>query len=203
MKETETAAQVERIREKVQSLALYDRANQIFGAGGRHGHGHRQRPCLGPPELERLEERFGVTLPDELRQFLTSVHGGGAGPGYGFFLHADAQRLPRRARPFPFDEEAARSIIERRLAGTERWAVLEMAEDDDEDDDDYWPPGPGFLPIAHHGCGVFDVIVVVGQQRGRIWCCDTRWFPRFGGDGQQFSFLAWYEDWLDSSLGSL
>jgi hypothetical protein len=79
---------------------------------------------------------------------------------------------------------------------------VELPDDDDEDDDEDWPPGPGFLPIAHHGCGVFDVIVVTGEQRGLIWWCDMQWGPVYDPSGRQLSFLDWYERWLDESIAT-
>lgn len=60
--------------------------------------------------------------------------------------------------------------------------------------------GAGLLPIAHHGCGVFEVIVVAGEQRGRVWWCDMRWAPHHDEQGKQLGFLDWYERWLDAEL---
>jgi hypothetical protein len=185
---------LEAIRQNLQRLASLDRACRVFGAGGEHGHGYRQLPALTAAGLTRLEQTLGVAVPDELGSFLTTVHGGGAGPGYGFEVECDGRPRPKRALPFPFDESAARASI----AGGS--AALEIP---DEDEDDDWPPGPGFVPIAHHGCGVFDVIVVTGDQRGLIWWCDMRWAPWFDSAGRQLTFLDWYERWLDRSLASL
>jgi len=155
---------------------------------------YKQAPPLSLTDLSKLEANFGVTLPGELRIFLTHVQSGGAGPGDGLFVCADREPLPRRSRPFPFDDRVAQQISRARLDGTDPWACAELP---DEEEDDAWPPGPGFVPIAHHGCGVCDVIVTVGDQRGFIWCCDMNWCPCFNADGKGLGFLDWYEDWLD------
>lgn len=47
---------------------------------------------------------------------------------------------------------------------------------------------------------MFDVVVVTGEQRGKMWWCDMAWAPHFR-KGRQVEFLEWYEDWLDHSLG--
>src|SRR5688572_3712164 len=101
----------ERIRAKLDELRRRDRRYVVFGACAPHGHEYRCKPVLADREVRELERGFGIELPVELRTFLTTVHGGGAGPAYGFFLAADAVPRPRRARPFPFDTAAARDVI--------------------------------------------------------------------------------------------
>jgi len=183
------------IRQKLDRLAEADRELLVFGAGGVHGHRYERRPCWDPPRLARLEEHLGVTLPGELAAFLREVHGGGVGPGYGFLVEEPSQPTRKVARPFPYDAGDAERLRIRRQ--TERFAGLELVEDDA--DDEAWPPGPGFIPLAHHGCGMFDVIVVTGEQRGRIWFCDMAWIPRASAHGTQ-GLLEWYEAWLDDAL---
>jgi hypothetical protein len=129
------------------------------------------------------------------------VHGGGAGPGYGFLLTPDPAPRVRRSRPFPFGTSAAREVIAHRLGGEARSDTLEAPDDETKDGD--WPPGPGFIPLAHQGCGVFDVLVVTGEQRGFMWWYDNAWGPCYGRDGSQWTFLDWYESWLDNGLRGL
>jgi hypothetical protein len=197
------STRLDRIREQLDDLSRRDHAHTLFGAAAPHGHGYRRQPVLGAAGVRELEAGFGVELPGELRAFLTNVHGGGAGPGYGLVVEPDRVRRPRRARPFPFDEAVARAVITQRLAGGSTRGKTVAAPDDEDDDDDDWPPGPGFIPIAHHGCGVFDVLVVAGQQRGYVWWCDMSWAPSYDGDGRPMGFLDWYESWLDSGLRPL
>ena len=138
----------------------------MFGARrvGQYGHEYRERPVLDDAGLARLEQECGVRLPDELRAFLQTVHGGGAGPGYGFHVRGEPAKA---ARPFPYARGDFEALISRRRE--DRYASLSMTGEDDDDD---WPPGPGFVSISEHGCGVTDVIVVTGEFAGSIWCCD-------------------------------
>jgi hypothetical protein len=68
-----------------------------------------------------------------------------------------------------------------------------------DEDDDGWPPGAGFVELASLGCGVTDVVVVTGELRGTVWCCDMAWRV-YATDDRPWSFLDWYEAWLDRHL---
>src|SRR4051812_37233441 len=95
------------------------------------------KPALREPEILALEASFGVALPLELRAFLGTVHGGGAGPGYGLHVEADEVSRPRRAREFPFDDAVADEAIAERMRGGR--LHLEGIESPGNDDD--YPPG--------------------------------------------------------------
>lgn len=196
--------QVGTIRSKLAELERRDSARRIFGSKLPDGHGYIRRPCLTTNRIEEMERRFGVELPTELRVLLSQVAGGGAGPGYGLSVTADRSTPARRAKPFPFSDEDAARVIAARRSRSDPWSALELptADEDDAEDDD-WPPGPGFIPLAHHGCGITSVVVVSGVQRGLVWCCDMSWCPEFDSEGRQLGVLAWYEDWLNRSLEEL
>ena len=202
----EAIAAIDRIKSKLNALLRHKRRRwifwDIFGATAPHGHRYKREPVLSSEALNKLEQNFGVSLPEELKLFLTHIHGGGLGPGYGFYIYPDPKPLTRRRRPFPFNSAMAAQVIEARTSGTEHWATLEMPDDSDDDDDDDYPAGAGFIPLTHHGCGVFDVLVTVGEQRGLVWCCDMNWFPIISREGKSMGLLAWYEDWLDRCLGN-
>jgi SMI1 / KNR4 family (SUKH-1) len=182
------------IREKLDRLRSADAKHQVFGARrvGDHGHAYRECPVLDASAVARLEADCGATLPDEVRAFLTKVHGGGPGPGYGLDVWGEP---PKASRPFPFTRADFDALVARWAAG-ER-ANLPMT--DDEDPDSCWPPGTGFLPIAHLGCGVYDAVAVNGELAGTIWCCDMAWRPHVT-EGRPSTFLDWYEAWLDRNL---
>jgi hypothetical protein len=184
------------IRNKLLSLRAIDTKLRVPGAGGEHGHCYREDPVLDDVGLCRIERAYGVSFPDEIRAFLTQVHGGGAGPGYGLRIPIPAVPQLRTTRPFPHDNHAAESILSRRK--TVRFSMLPLVEGEGEDDR-AWPQGPGFIPIAHHGCGMFSVLIVTGEQRGKVWFCDMGWIPEHSST-KQFGFLDWYEDWLDRHL---
>lgn len=170
----------------------------MFGAGGPHGHGYRERPCWSADRRSTVEAAYGVEFPAELVAFLCELHGGGPGPGYGFLVEEPSSPTSRAAAAFPYDaSDAARLLARRRI---EPYAGLPAVEDAEDAED--WPPGPGFVALAHHGCGMFDVIVTSGEQRGRIWFFDMLWFPRWSPQGTPTLF-EWYEAWLDSALDEL
>lgn len=179
-----------RLRADLDRLVVLDADHRVFGVAGVHGHGYRRAPTRDDASLD---QEFGALLPPELRAFLSQVHGGGAGPGYGLDVWAE----PRASSPFPYGTTQARTLIER--SANERRPSLPLLDDDD---DDCWPPGPGFVAVAHHGCGVYDVVVVTGEQRGFMWCCDMAWRPYRSGD-RQLGFFDWYEQWLARALAQV
>jgi hypothetical protein len=190
---------LDRIETKLNALSALDRGHSLFGSAGHFGHRYLKRSVLLEDAIKSLETKLGVTLPEEVNLFLGKVHAGGPGPGYGFVLVADTQPLKRRAALFPFNTSEAHDLIKKHLADpASPWALLPAQEGDGEDDD--WPPGPGFVPLAHLGCGIFDVLVLTGEQRGFIWRYDSAWLPLHHATGEQYSFLDWYEHWLDESL---
>jgi hypothetical protein len=142
------------------------------------------RPPLDAAGLARIEQLHATTLPDELAAFVTTIHGGGPGPGHEGIFIPEGPRT-RTAQPFLYGTADVERLIARGGRGSN--PSLPLPETYDEGD---WPPGPGFLELAHHGCGVFDVIVVTGEQRGQMWSCDMAWRPLYCG------FLDWYENWL-------
>jgi hypothetical protein len=182
------------LRSKLDRLRANDKNRRVHGARrvGPHGHDYQERPVLDDEGIARLQAKYGAPLPDELVEFLRGVHGGGAGPGYGFELWGEPARA---ARPFPYSSEDAATLMAR--SRDDRYASLPLT--DEGDSDDSWPPGFGFLTIAHQGCGAFDVIVVTGELRGTVWCCDMAWRPYTAGD-RLAGFLDWYESWLDRNL---
>jgi SMI1 / KNR4 family (SUKH-1) len=148
------------IREKLERLKVMYNWRRFLGAG------YREVPPLDDAAVARLEQGYGIILPDELRAFLQQVHGGGPGPGYGLRIHTPLVPQLRAARPFPCDNAAAYGILVRRRQ--ERYALLPLLVEELGDDHD-WPHGSGFIPLVHHGCGMFSVLVVTGEQRGRVW----------------------------------
>jgi hypothetical protein len=182
------------IRAKLDELKRADAGFRVFGAAT---HRYIETPAIREADVRAWEIAHGIVLPEELRTFVQDVHAGGPGPGYGFFgLSGSPTKL---VKPFSFTSADARAIIERRTQ--DRYALLAMPEEDDEDAD--WPPGYGFLELAHQGCGMFDLLVVNGEQRGTVWWTDwgyAPWYRTVTGRAHQFGFLDWYEDWLERGL---
>jgi hypothetical protein len=87
-----------RILAGVERLRQLDPPFATFGASAHH---FRFGPTLSPEELGQLEDRYGVRLPEEYRQFLLHIVNGGGGPGYGLsrFGWLDSPDDVREAKP--------------------------------------------------------------------------------------------------------
>jgi hypothetical protein len=181
------------IREKLDRLRNADPARRVHGAYPGHGHDYVEKPPLTADGLALFETEHRVTLPEDLRAFLQTVHGGGPGPGYGFQLWGNPHKL---GQPFPYTPADFAALLE--LKRTNRYATLPDNAEDLPGDDDY-PPGNGFLQLSHQGCGVFDVLIVTGPLRGSVWFYDRAWGPCTFGTSLP-TFLDWYETWLDQNL---
>jgi hypothetical protein len=181
------------IREKLDRLRASDPERRVHGAHPAQGHDYAEKPKLSERALASLESQHGVALPEDVRAFLRTVHGGGPGPGYGFALSGNAAKA---AQPFAYTLDDVSALLE--LKKNNRWATLPDLSEEIAGDDDY-PPGHGFLQLSHQGCGVFDVLIVTGPLRGSVWYYDNAWGP-CSFDGSLPSFLDWYERWLDQNL---
>jgi len=180
---------------------------EIFGA---QGHQYRRR-SVGVAEIAALESRFDFTVPSELVGLWTVI-GAGAGPYYGLFgpkemaveLDDWADRGASVGRTLDLRADFPLAPLPQ---GEERVQVVEG-------------PSPGAIPIAHHGCTYWSVLVVAGDQRGRVWDlanyegAEFQWAVAMRPIGSIFpneelppfveppTLLEWYEGWLDASLAS-
>ena len=168
---------MERIKIKLNRLRKLDDKCELFGA---KKHQYRLQPCLTEATIASFELRYEITLPVEYREFLLLVSGGGAGPYYGLeplpTEHADW--MDEIKTPFDYSSQQA----------------LEMIRSGE-----YVEDGPEFgcLMASEVGCGGYNLLVISGEQSGRMWFTGDRAGPISDKDGQQVGFLAWYEEWLD------
>ena len=62
----------------------------------------------------------------------------------------------------------------------------------------------GILPIQTEGCTYYSYIVLNGEQYGKIWSVDSNEFDTLpAGLVTEFSFLDWFESWIDRSISKL
>ena len=167
---------------------------------------------LGPPatpdRVAGFEALHGVTLPEELRRFVLEV-------GDGIRVDDEPQLYAldeittatgdevRPAAPFPYGAADADAILAAIAAagpggplGSRRVMDLQRAGDPD-----------GCLVVASNGGNDFSVIVVTGDQRGRMWrtgeldAPETRALYQPGADDAPLGFLDWLVPWASCFLG--
>lgn len=200
MATTPLDAQLGRVREKLHDARERDPRCKRSGSAK---HGYQLGPPLPIGRIIAFESDIGVVLPKDFRRFVVEVGNGGAGPAYGWprFEPAGAVfRQPAWQTPFRAPSE----------------------EDDRVDE-----PG-GSIQLSDHGCGVFDLLVVNGAERGNVWFSDdagvllplpgrdsdsSRGLPadasasvvwrrrlREPANTSRISFIDYYESWLDEVL---
>jgi hypothetical protein len=140
----------------------------------------RLEPPLCDEEVAAFEARHGVVLPVEYRYFITRCGNGGAGPWYGL--------LPLAKWAYGVDD---REITESYLATPSHFGTAA--------DDSSRPYRQGTIALAEEGCGFLSVLVVSGVSSGRVVGTDGGFTAPFYYAAP--NFLAWYESWLDATIG--
>jgi hypothetical protein len=210
------------LKKKFTQLAILDATFQVFGS---ESHQYQLNPCLRDADIQAFEEKHQITLPSEYRQFLLEVGNGGAGPGYGLYSIpglASAKEITATSHPLNLE------ILAQPFLLTEAWNDLDLIIKN--------PAGmvvnnqayldkkfiQGTLTMANYGCGMYALLVITGEQQGKIWIDDrtneSGIYPASGNfchyfhdadheefqpdsdDEQPLSFYDWYEDWLNRSL---
>ncbi|MBB5808509.1 hypothetical protein F4560_008277 [Saccharothrix ecbatanensis] len=207
------------VRERVEALARRDKADVLFGYGGR-GHGHRLRldAPLSEEQLDEAEARLRVTLPADYRSFLLQVGAGGAGPFYGIGslvrqddgwswngpgLESDLGRLHL---PFAGEDVITEALAEhdgrepvlRDFPGIEEFSRAFKAWDG-EGEVLFRRMATGAVRLSHFGCGAYYWLVVSGSERGHLWVenrpVDLGFTPLTRPE-PRVTFTRWYLDWL-------
>lgn len=148
-------------------------------------HRYRLAPPLAEVDLLGLERRLGFLMPSEYRAFVVRLCNGPIGPGYGL-------------EPLPAD--AAVEELAQVCPLTDADAPIAQMQSADLD----WPALPGSLPgtlyLVNTGGGGAALLVLTGQQRGKVWASGDEFTGPAGdlGDYTPQGFFAWYEDWLGS-----
>jgi hypothetical protein len=144
--------------------------------------GVRLNSVISEAAIFEVEERAGVLLPTDYREFLLYVGNGGDGPpAYGLCslnkLPPDyTMTLPDCSKPFPFTQAWV-------------WETGETSAEGGQDD-----ARQGILILGTDGCAQYWVLVVNGPDRGKVWMlADVGVTPLFPA----MTFLEWYEAWLD------
>lgn len=201
----------EKIVEILERAHEIDKNCEMFGA---ENHQYRLEPPVPESFVREVEEKCGLSLPQDYRRFITQVGDGGAGPDYGICrfrdfwkrgcaqshnIFAERERENYRyhlTRPFSvramLPEEAACSATgnpEHYALHPERYYIFDLPE---EDDDSRWSTD-GFLELGTRGCQWDYGIALNGEHRGRVFTTDNE-----GGYLlEAHCFEEFYRSWLD------
>jgi len=158
-------------------------------------------------EIEKLEKKFHIILPDDFKLFLYMIGNGGFGPGLGIIpFGLDSVIDPRIPVEMNNKINCRANFQYMRTWNYEplRQAIEENSKDTDKLMDYYYSVERinGTIRIGDHGCGCINLLVVQGEEYGKIWA-DAR--GSFGGitpivtpdnTSHHLSFLEWYDAWL-------
>lgn len=198
---------IKQVKEKIEYLRTQDINFEIDGA---RDHKYQFGSIVPSSQIQEFEVENNLTLPDHYRKFLLEIGNGGPGPSYGlrkidfrtptdFRLAGDP--LIDFSKKFPYQSK-----------WNETWIDDVDWENGEKPDDllhqKYWSTEHihGAFPICHYGHGDCFLLIVKGEQAGKIWF-DAR--GSYGGitpeiiAGRPVSFSTWYSQWLDQSIRHL
>ena len=166
----------EEVLDKLARLKAIDRQCQAFGS---KTHRYVLRPVLSLAEVERVEQRLGVRLPEALRRFYLEAGDGGAGPNYGL-LSAASLRDYHANHQYP---------------GIEK--IREAAEDPSED---YFEAPKealaGLVVVIEEGCGHETCLITSGPLSGNVVHVSNEGFVEETTE----KLVDHYQQWLDREL---
>lgn len=186
------------LRDLLEKAKSVDKYCRQFGA---KSHQYQWNPPASVEEVEDFEQKIGVRLPEEYRNFLLLAGNGGAGPYYGLFslqktLYWLEDDMDPKKEPvlYPGIEIPQEDEFEDE-DDEEEWAP--MSEEDEQENDpetegESWLQG--CIPIGSQGDSYFMYLLLSGPNEGRVVYVESEltyvFFPREQG------FLAWYQRWL-------
>ncbi|MCW5316883.1 SMI1/KNR4 family protein [Nostoc sp. KVJ3] len=204
------------LKKNLTQLAILDATFEVFGS---ESHQYQLKPCLSHKDIQVFESRYNITLPSEYKNFLLEIGNGGAGPGYGLSGLSGSEYkdiIPEKIYQENYE------ILSTPFTLTEAWNDLDLIVNNRSNayfDNKFIQ---GTLTVTTYGCGIDAILVVTGEQSGKIWIDDrtndngiypaSLGFCSFFHDTdsddshsnsnqeEALSFYDWYEDWLKRSL---
>ncbi len=203
------------IKSDLQKLCKSKKALEVFGASS---HRYKVNPPLSEDKLRAFEEKHGIILPDDYRNFLLIVGNGGAGPDYGLFKLGETDEGPDfgdflgdLSKPFPHRQ--AWNDLTGEPPDFE--GEYDSAEEEEYQrqigafDEIYWNPHimDGAIPICHQGCALRLWLVVNGPEKGNIWEDHRADYagimPLQTKNHKRVTFYEWYRAWLNEALSKM
>jgi hypothetical protein len=198
---------IETIHQKLKQLIAKDVNFKTFGSKEPwNGHEYNLHPCIRLNKLADIERSAKIKLPEEYKEYITLIADGGAGPYYGLYclnegidkqasyFDENEQNLETFFQSFPYNNEDVISKIDSNTTILDDGEALFRREH----------PTPGIIFLAEYGCGGYYVLVINGEQYGKVWFFHSDGFLNpCCIEGKQLNFFDWYENWLDTSLNDL
>ncbi|HQZ67931.1 MAG TPA: SMI1/KNR4 family protein [Planctomycetaceae bacterium] len=162
-------------------------------------------PPLKEEDVLSFESRHVVQLPPDYREFLLTIANGCVGPVGGLerlgqFNGKDWNAIPglvgNLSTPFPYTDKWNTEPIDGSLPVEQQY----------KEQDRYWDKQHvhGAIPICDLGCGLRQLLIVSGAERGHIWFDDRAdWqglYPDSRGQQGRLSFFEWYRNWANAKL---
>ena len=148
---------------------------------GARTHRYALGAPLGAARLAEIESGLGFQLPEDYRQFITTIAASGAGPGYGLITLDHPRQYDELAKKY-FTAPTVATVTTtdgKQIKGYSRYA----------------PNQEGLILLADNGCTKTSLMVINGDDVGSIYCnlssIDQDYFF------QASSFTEWYSRWLD------
>ena len=209
--------QLQRIQQKLAQAKAADKDLEVFGASS---HKYHLNPPVSEAEVLAFEEKYGVSLPEDYRDFVQTIG------------DANAQKLETMAGPYYGLSAFGTQVDDLLYEGSEIYlkapcahspemtqeecealsAPLELEDFEDEDDeeegyvieveDNYFAERAkvfgGLLPLGSQGCTYYHALVLNGKYAGRVVNVDLDLAqPKFTFET---NFLDWYERYLDEVI---
>lgn len=179
---------------------MYDKINDQLAKIRRHRPLWTERYTLDPAwaheKVEAFESLHQCKLPEEYREFL--IQCGVAGPGPDFGLYGPDQHFTGSGYEECFEDNPDLSIP---FPYSDVWN--DVPDDESKLSEQYFGAKycPGSILISDRGCAMWDRLIITGPCAGEIWHDDRvdqkGLRPHVDTDGNRYTFLKWYCEWLD------
>jgi len=199
------AAQIQRIKKKLQEAKEFDELFRVFGAGN---HRYEINSPVTILEIRAFEKNYGVQLPDCYKSFLLNIGNGGrsylgSGAGPFFGIYPFGQYMDDLIQGTVELYLKNNCVLHPNISQTEWDQKLEPLYEDNISDEDFEELNGklygGIQPIGSQGCSFIHALVLNGPYRGMIINLDRGELspPKFCEDNH---FLDWYERWLNEII---
>lgn len=202
---TDFTEQILRIKIKLQQAKEKDKYFKVFGAGS---HKYELRDPLSVEEVENLEKKYQIQLPECYRSFMLNFGNGGksflnsgAGPFLG--IYPFGQSLDNLIYNNVEKYLKKECVLHPQITEMQWEKLTDPLYEDDITDEDYEALNGtlygGILPLGSQGCSYIHALILNGPYKGMVVNMERSGLspPKFSEDK---NFLDWYERWLNEII---